>query len=88
MTGCRIERKLDDVDKTLERAKREAVKFGSVFEGDVEKGGYVLRTPLGTIEGSYSVTDAVVCFVVEKKPSVVPCGLIERVLDQFLRASW
>lgn len=84
MSRCRIERTLEDVSETLVRAKAEAAKFGSRFTGDVEKGDYTLRTPLGTIEGTYSVRDATVCFLVEKKPGIVPCALIERVLDQFL----
>ena len=86
MTECRIERQLDDVGDTLRRAKLEAVKFRSRFDGDVERGDYTLRTPLGTIEGTYSTTGQTVVFVVEKKPRVIPCALIERILDQFLRA--
>ena len=86
MSRCRIERKLDDVADTLRRAKLEAAKFRSRFDGDLERGDYTLKTPVGSIEGTYSVTASTVCFLVEKKPAVVPCGLIERVLDQFLRA--
>lgn len=80
-----IERELRDVAGTLARAKQEAVKFGSVFEGDTERGYYTLRTPLGTLEGTYTVQGRVVRFVIEKKPRIVPYALIERVLDQFLR---
>jgi hypothetical protein len=87
MSRCRIERKLADVSESLERAKKEADKFRSVFEGDVEKGHYVLRTPVGTIEGTYTVSDGTICFLIEKKPTVVPCMVIERVLDEFLRAA-
>jgi hypothetical protein len=88
MARCTIERTLGDVGATLVRAKREADKFGSVWDGDVEKGAYVLRTPLGTVEGTYAVDgDKLIRFLVEKKPAIVPCALIERILDQFLRAS-
>lgn len=86
MSGCRIERKLGDVSATLVRAKKEADKFHSRWDGDERGGDYTLRTPLGTIEGTYAITDDTVCFLIEKKPRVIPCGLIERVLDQFLRA--
>lgn len=81
-----IERKLSNVAETLARAKMEAAKFGSVFEGDTERGHYTLRTPLGTLEGTYSVENSVVRFIIDKKPRVVPFALIEKVLDQFLRA--
>lgn len=73
------------MSRTLERAKREAAKFGSRWNGDVERGDYTLRTPLGTVEGTYSVTGSTICFSIAKKPMVIPCSLIERVLDQFLR---
>ncbi len=70
---------------TLARAKREAAKFHSRWDGDETGGDYTLRTPLGTIEGTYAVRDAMIVFSIAKKPAIVPCGLIERVLDQFLR---
>lgn len=84
MSRCEIERTLGDVDATLLRAKQEAVKFGSVWDGDVDRGRYVLRTPLGTVEGTYTVSDRRIRFLIEKKPGIVPCVLIERVLDRFL----
>lgn len=80
-----IERTLSDVAGTLARAKQECVKFGSLWEGDTERGQYTLRTPLGTLVGSYTVTGNVVRFVIDKKPRIVPLALIEKVLDQFLR---
>jgi hypothetical protein len=86
MTGCRIERKLSEVPLTLARAKKEAEKFRSRWDGDETGGDYTLRTPLGTIEGTYSLKDAVVVFSIAKKPTLIPCGLIERVLDQFLKS--
>ncbi|MBN8614888.1 MAG: hypothetical protein J0L92_30090 [Deltaproteobacteria bacterium] len=85
MSALRIQRRLSDVSRTLTRAKAEAVKFRSTWNGDETGGSYVLRTPLGTLEGSYSVTGSDVVFVVEKKPRIVPDMLIERVLDEFLR---
>lgn len=86
MSGCRIERRLSEVPLTLARAKREAEKFHSRWDGDEAGGDYTLRTPLGTIEGTYTLRDSVVVFSIAKKPAIIPCGLIERVLDQFLRS--
>lgn len=80
-----IERTLSDVEGTLARAKQESVKFGSTWEGDTKGGRYVLRTPLGTLEGTYTGSGNVVRFFIDKKPRVVPFALIEKVLDQFLR---
>jgi len=86
VSGCRIERELGDVAGTLGRAKAECEKFRSVWIGDTEGGRYELRTPLGMVVGTYSVAGQRVTFLVEKKPRVVPCALVERVLDLFLDA--
>jgi len=85
MSALRIQRRLTDVSKTLARAKAESVKFRSIWNGDETAGNYVLRTPLGTLEGHYTVTGSDIVFIVEKKPRIVPEMLIERVLDEFLR---
>jgi len=87
MSAFTIERDLTDVDKTLERAKREAAKFGSLWEGDTERGRYDLRTPLGHLAGTYVVAGKRVRFEIERKPAIVPRGMIERILDAFLKGS-
>jgi hypothetical protein len=86
MSACRIERDLGNVAATLARGRREAEKFRSRWDGDEKGGDYTLRTPFGWIEGTYTVTGTVGVFVIEKKPSLLPCALIERVFDQFLRS--
>lgn len=85
MVQCRVERHLGDVARTLARGRREAEKFYSRWDGDETGGDYTLRTPLGTIEGTYTVKDSVGVFLIEKKPALIPCALIERVFDQFLK---
>lgn len=94
MLDIRIRRRLVDVALTLARAKNEAAKFRSRFDGDLSEGSYTLRTPLGTLEGIYTVVAepragdepvaGTVEFVVQKKPMIVPGALIEAVLDRFL----
>jgi len=86
MAVRRIQRELDDVSETLARAKAECVKFRSVWDGDEAGGRYHLRTPLGSIEGSYSVDVKTILFLVEKKPKLIPWTLVERGLDAFLNA--
>jgi hypothetical protein len=84
MADCRIERTIANVGQALNRAKTETLARGGSFEGDLERGTYVMRTPLGPIEGTYSATGSSVAFVVTRKPALVPCALIARVIDQFL----
>lgn len=85
MSRCRIERTLRDPSATLENAKRETAKYGGIFEGDAVQGGhYRIQSPMGIIEGTYSLTGSVVCFEVSGKPAFVPCSLIATVIDRFL----
>lgn len=86
MSVLRIERHVPDVHGTIERARKECLKFRSLWEGDDEKGRFVIRTHFGTLEGSYSVAGNLATFVIEQKPRFLPGALIERVLDEFLRA--
>lgn len=79
-----IERKLGDMTSLLARARQEAAKWGSTFEGDADEGRYTFRTPMGAIEGTYTVTRGTIRFVLEKKPRLLPQAVIERVLDEFL----
>jgi len=79
-----IERTLGDTSAVLERARQEAARWGSTFEGNADEGRYVFRTPMGAIEGTYTVVGSTVRFVLDKKPRLLPRAVIERVLDEFL----
>ncbi len=81
---CRFERQVTDVAGSLQRARQETLARGGTFEGDATQGHFVLKTPMGSIEGSYAAKGVTVTFVVDHKPSLVPCKLIGGVLDQFL----
>ena len=89
MPECRVERTLPDdlvLGLILDRAKRESAKWGSTFEGDLQRGAFRMKTPLGPVEGTYVAQERVIAFTIERKPRLVPCALIERILDEFLRA--
>jgi hypothetical protein len=82
----RVERKLNDVPGLLARARKECEKFYSTWEGDDRSGRYALRTPVGTIHGVYTIDEqGNARFDIEKKPTLLPMAVIERVLDEFLK---
>ena len=83
---CLIERTPADLTGALEHAKTETLSHGGVWEGDIEAGSYVLKTPLGSITGTYTVADDTVTFAISGKPRLVPCSLIASVIDQFVSA--
>jgi len=81
---CVFERSPTDVKGSLAHAKAETLKRGGSWEGDMTSGRYLMRTPLGAIEGTYAMSHGKVRFVVERKPALVPCALISAVIDQFI----
>lgn len=88
MAAHRVVRQLPDVPGLLDRARKECEKFYSTWDGDERSGRYALRTPVGTIHGVYTIDPSGhAVFDIEKKPTLLPMAVIERVLDEFLRAS-
>ncbi len=85
-SSMRLERRVADLPAALERAQRETRARGGVFEGDLELGRFMMRTPLGPVEGRYTSEGTRVCFVIDRKPALLPQALIARVLDEFLRS--
>jgi hypothetical protein len=83
MSAFTIERKTGSPENALARARRETVDRGGSFEGDLESGRFRMQTPLGPIDGTYSVVGDTVRFEVLRKPMLVHRMLIEGVLDQF-----
>ena len=83
-TRCLVERTPGDLHGALERAKTRTRDHGGVWEGDIEAGSYVLKTPLGSVTGTYNVNDGTVRFAISGKPRLVPCSLIAGVIDQFI----
>ncbi len=81
---CLVERTPADLHDALEQAKTATRDHGGVWEGDVDAGSYVLKTPLGSVTGTYSVEGGTVQFAISGKPRLVPCSLIAGVIDQFI----
>ncbi len=81
---CTIERVFTDLGAALQHAKTETLARGGTWEGDLKSGSYKMRTPLGPIEGSYTVLRKTVRFTIQHKPMLVPCSLIARIIDQFI----
>lgn len=82
---CQFERIAVDAEGALDRAKAETIRRGGTWEGDLAYGRYVMRTPFGALEGSYAVANESVRFVIDRKPALVPCALIAKIIDQFIQ---
>ena len=72
---------VDIVDKVKSKIENE----GGSFAGDENQGNFNLPTPVGAIEGNYSVNDNELKIDITKKPMMLPCSMIESELEKRLK---
>jgi len=72
---------VDIVDKVKSKIENE----GGSFTGDENEGNFNLPTPVGGIEGNYSVGDNDLKIDITKKPMMLPCSMIESELEKRLK---
>ena len=70
----------NSADNVVNRAKQEIEQTGGFFNGDSSQGRFQVKTPLGTIGGSYQVIGQEISMVIEKKPFLLSCKRIEKEL--------
>ncbi len=71
------------IDKT--RAKLQLQ--GGTLTGDEHSGKITLAVPIvGIIEGNYSISGNVLTITVTEKPALLPCGLIQSKITDFLES--
>ena len=66
-----------DLRGTLDRVQSLIVRDGGEFSGDETAGRFSGNSPLGPIEGRYTVQGSAIRITITNKPMLAPCGAIE-----------
>lgn len=66
-----------DLPGTLARVRAIIVREGGAFSGDETAGRFSGNSPLGPIEGRYTIQGAAIRITITNKPMLAPCGTIE-----------
>ena len=66
------------------KAKNAITKAGGEVTGDLTAGVFSIPSPLGKIEGNYTIGDKAATFIITGKPMFIGCGLIESTIHKFL----
>lgn len=74
----------DSPEAFLSRAQSLAQKLNGSVDGDITKGAFRLSTPFGGVEGSYTVSDAVVHINVAEKPFFMTCDSVAELMKSKL----
>ncbi len=69
----------------LTKATAKLELQGGTLTGDIKSGKLNITLPfVGLIEGVYAITDNVITITVTGKPALLPCGIIETKIREFL----
>jgi hypothetical protein len=66
-----------DLSATLARVQALIVGEGGQFAGDAKAGRFSGASPVGPIEGRYTVYAETIRITITSKPMLVPCAAIE-----------
>lgn len=74
----------EPVEQLIDKAQKAIISAKGTFEGDLEKGEFIIPTPIGKIEGNYKVQGASIAFEITDKPMILGCDRIESELKKYL----
>jgi len=69
----------------INNVKSKIENEGGSFTGDEKEGNFNLPTPIGSVEGNYSVGDNELKIDITKKPMMLPCSMIKSELKKRLK---
>ena len=69
----------------INKVKSKIENEGGSFTGDEKEGNFNLPTPVGAIEGKYTVSENELKIDITKKPMMLPCSMIESELEKRLK---
>jgi len=69
----------------INKVKSKIENEGGNFTGDESEGNFNLPTPVGAIEGNYTVSENELKIDITKKPMMLPCSMIESELEKRLK---
>jgi len=86
MAECSFKFNIDsNPAEIINKVKLKIENEGGSFTGDESEGNFNLPTPVGSIEGNYSVIDKELKIDITKKPMMLPCNMIESELEKRLK---
>jgi len=86
MAECSFKFNIDsNPAEIINNVKSKIESEGGSFTGDANGGNFNLPSPVGSIEGNYSIIDNELKIDITKKPMMLPCSMIESELEKRLK---
>lgn len=74
----------EPAEALITKAKNAIDAMGGSFEGSTESGSLSISTPLGKVNGTYSIENSTAHFTIHEKPMFLSCNMIEDQLRKHL----
>lgn len=74
-----------NAESLLQRAKQEIERAGGAFTGNDSQGSFRAKTPLGSIQGNYTVAEQEIFLAITNKPLLLSCKRIQKELMEVMR---
>ena len=74
----------NSLDELLAKAKSTVERQGGNFSGDTNSGSFSLSAFGNTVGGGYTVNNDMMDIVIDEKPMLLPCSMIEGFLKSQL----
>ena len=85
MANCNFTIEFSDTpENIIQQAKEGITKAKGEFNGDTTSGSFHISTPLGKIQGGYTIENSAITVNIEDKPMFLSCKRIETELRQFI----
>jgi len=75
---------LDGAASLLQKARAAITDIGGELIGDENAGSFKLPTPLGSVKGTYVMSETSISLSITDKPLLISCGRIEEKLRQYM----
>lgn len=83
MAECSFNFKIQsDPTGKIEKVRTKIEQEGGSFNGSENEGTFSLPTPLGVVEGNYSLTNDDLKIDITRKPAFIPCTMLESELKK------
>lgn len=66
-----------NADGLISRARQAIERAGGSLTGDTNQGTFQASTPIGAIQGGYTVNGQEITIAIDKKPFLLSCNRIE-----------
>ncbi|MGB5894203.1 MAG: hypothetical protein WBG58_08490, partial [Ignavibacteriaceae bacterium] len=86
MAECSFKFNIDSSPtEIIDKVKTKIEKERGSFTGNENDGNFNLSSPVGAIEGNYSISGNELKIDITKKPMMLPCSMIESELEKRLK---